>query len=122
MALQRLKETEERITRLEAGIQRLKENGRPTVEAERLLRLMRRPAERNKGGPSGTGGERTYQALRSDWSNQPKQSEYGVANQLLARADTPQSDHSRKCNSRGRRNHLAAFSSETNGPGLLSLS
>ena len=42
MALQRLKEAEERIAKLEAGIQRLKENGQPTVEAERLLRLMRR--------------------------------------------------------------------------------
>ena len=42
MALQRLKEAEERIAKLEAGIQRLKENGQPTVEAERLLRLLRR--------------------------------------------------------------------------------
>lgn len=42
MALQRLEETEERIAKLEAGIQRLRENGQPTVEAERLLRLMRR--------------------------------------------------------------------------------
>ena len=42
MALQRLKEAEERIAKLEAGIQRLKENGQPTVEAERLLRLIRR--------------------------------------------------------------------------------
>lgn len=42
MALQRLEEMNERITDLEAGIQRLKEKGQPTVEAERLLRLMRR--------------------------------------------------------------------------------
>lgn len=42
MALQRLEETEERIAELEAGIQRLKQNGQPTVEAERLLSLMRR--------------------------------------------------------------------------------
>jgi hypothetical protein len=42
MALQRLEETEERIAEMEAAIQRLKENGQPTVEAERLLRLMRR--------------------------------------------------------------------------------
>lgn len=42
MALQRLEEVNERITDLEAGIQRLKEKGQPIVEAERLLRLMRR--------------------------------------------------------------------------------
>jgi uncharacterized small protein (DUF1192 family) len=42
MALQRLKEAEERIAKLEAGIQRLKKKGQPTVEAERLLRLLRR--------------------------------------------------------------------------------
>ena len=42
MALQRLEEMNERITDLEAGIQRLKEKGQPIVEAERLLRLMRR--------------------------------------------------------------------------------
>ena len=42
MALQRLEETEVRIAEMEAAIQRLKENGQPTVEAERLLRLMRR--------------------------------------------------------------------------------
>jgi hypothetical protein len=42
MALQRLEEAEVRIAELKAGIQRLKENGQPTVEAERLLRLMRR--------------------------------------------------------------------------------
>jgi hypothetical protein len=41
MAVQRLKETNERIADLEARIQRLKEIGQPTVEAERLLRLMR---------------------------------------------------------------------------------
>ena len=42
MALQRLEETSARIAEMEARIQRLKENGQPTVEAERLLRLMRR--------------------------------------------------------------------------------
>jgi hypothetical protein len=42
MALQRLAAVTERIAELEAGIQRLKENGQPTVEAERLLRLVRR--------------------------------------------------------------------------------
>ena len=42
MVLQRLKETNERIADLEARIHRLKENGQPTVEAERLLRLLRR--------------------------------------------------------------------------------
>jgi len=42
MGLQRLEEANERIAGLEAGIQRLKEQGQPTVEAERLLRLMRR--------------------------------------------------------------------------------
>ena len=42
MAFQRVEESEERIAELEAGIQRLKENGRPTLEAVRLLRLMRR--------------------------------------------------------------------------------
>ena len=42
MALQRLEDANARIAALKAGIQRLKENGQPTVEAERLLRLMRR--------------------------------------------------------------------------------
>ena len=42
MALQRLEETNERIAKLEASIQNLKDKGQPTVEAERLLRLMRR--------------------------------------------------------------------------------
>ena len=42
MTLQRLEEANARIAGLEAGIQRLKEQGQPTVEAERLLRLMRR--------------------------------------------------------------------------------
>lgn len=42
MALRRLAEANERIADLERGIQRLKEKGQPTVEAERLLRLMRR--------------------------------------------------------------------------------
>ena len=42
MALQRLEKANERIAALEAGVQRLKEKGQATVEAERLLRLMRR--------------------------------------------------------------------------------
>jgi hypothetical protein len=42
MFRQRLDLTEERIAEQEAGIQRLKEKGQPTVEAERLLRLMLR--------------------------------------------------------------------------------
>jgi hypothetical protein len=42
MALQRLEKANERIAELETGIQRLKEKGQPTMEAERLLRLMRR--------------------------------------------------------------------------------
>jgi hypothetical protein len=42
MELQRLEAVNARIADLEAGIQRLKEKGQPTVEAERLLRLMRR--------------------------------------------------------------------------------
>jgi hypothetical protein len=42
MELQRLEEADDRIARLEAGIQRLRENGEATVEAERLLRLLRR--------------------------------------------------------------------------------
>jgi hypothetical protein len=42
MALRRLAEANERIADLERGIQRLREKGQPTVEAERLLRLMRR--------------------------------------------------------------------------------
>jgi hypothetical protein len=42
MTLRRLAEANERIADLERGIQRLKEKGQPTVEAERLLRLMRR--------------------------------------------------------------------------------
>jgi hypothetical protein len=42
MALQRLKDANERIAALKAGIQRLKETGKPTVEAERLLHLLRR--------------------------------------------------------------------------------
>ena len=41
MELQRLEAVNERIAGLEAGIQRLKEQGQPTVEAERLLGLMR---------------------------------------------------------------------------------
>jgi regulator of replication initiation timing len=42
MAFQRLEEAEKRIAELEAGIQRLKEKGLATVEAERLLRLTNR--------------------------------------------------------------------------------
>ena len=42
LALQRLEAATERIADLEAGIQRLREKGLPTVEAERLLRLIRR--------------------------------------------------------------------------------
>lgn len=41
MALQRLEAANARIADLEAGIQRLRENGLPTVEAERLLHLLR---------------------------------------------------------------------------------
>jgi len=41
MELQRLEAVNERIAGLEAGIQRLKEQGQPTVEAERLLYLLR---------------------------------------------------------------------------------
>jgi hypothetical protein len=41
MALQRLEAANARIADLEAGIQRLRANGLPTVEAERLLHLLR---------------------------------------------------------------------------------
>jgi len=41
LELQRLEAVNERIAELEAGIKRLKEKGQPTVEAERLLRLVR---------------------------------------------------------------------------------
>jgi hypothetical protein len=41
MELQRLEAMNERMAGLEAGIQRLKEQGQPTVEAERLLHLLR---------------------------------------------------------------------------------
>lgn len=41
MELQRLEAVNERIAGLEEGIPRLKEQGQPTVEAERLLGLMR---------------------------------------------------------------------------------
>ena len=41
MEIQRLETMNERIAGLEAGIQRLKEQGQPTVEAERLLYLLR---------------------------------------------------------------------------------
>jgi hypothetical protein len=42
LALIRLMEARNGIAELEAGIQRLKEKGQPTMEAERLLRRMRR--------------------------------------------------------------------------------
>jgi len=41
MALQRLEAANARIADLEAGIGRLRDKGLPTVEAERLLRLLR---------------------------------------------------------------------------------
>jgi hypothetical protein len=41
LELQRLEAVNERIAGLEEGIQRLKEQGQRTVEAERLLSLMR---------------------------------------------------------------------------------
>jgi hypothetical protein len=41
MELQRLEAVNERIAGLEEGIQRLKEQRQPTVEAERLLGLVR---------------------------------------------------------------------------------
>jgi hypothetical protein len=41
MALQRLHEADKRIANLETQIQKLKEDGQPTLEAERLLHLMR---------------------------------------------------------------------------------
>jgi hypothetical protein len=41
MELQRFEAVNERIAGLEAGIERLKELGQPTVEAERLLYLLR---------------------------------------------------------------------------------
>jgi hypothetical protein len=42
MALQRLEAAKQRIADLETGIQRLRAKGLPTVEAERLLGLLRR--------------------------------------------------------------------------------
>jgi hypothetical protein len=42
LALQRLEAVNARIADLEAGIQRLRQQGLPTVEAERMLRLARR--------------------------------------------------------------------------------
>ena len=42
MAAKRVKALQKRIANLEAGIQRLKERGEPTIEATRLLRLLRR--------------------------------------------------------------------------------
>jgi hypothetical protein len=41
MELQRLEAVNERIAGLEAGIERLKEQGQATVEADRLLGLTR---------------------------------------------------------------------------------
>jgi hypothetical protein len=41
MELQRREAVNDRIAGLEAGIQRLKEQGQPTLEAERLLYLLR---------------------------------------------------------------------------------
>jgi hypothetical protein len=41
MELQRREAVDGRIAGLEAGIQRLKEQGQPTLEAERLLYLLR---------------------------------------------------------------------------------
>lgn len=41
MALQRLEEADKRIANLERQIQKLQEDGQPTLEAERLLHLMR---------------------------------------------------------------------------------
>jgi hypothetical protein len=41
MALQRLEEADKRIASLERQIQKLKEDGQPTLEAERLLHLLR---------------------------------------------------------------------------------
>jgi hypothetical protein len=42
MEAKRMKALRKRIADLEAGIQRLKERGEPTIEATRLLRLLRR--------------------------------------------------------------------------------
>jgi hypothetical protein len=42
MAVERIEDAYKRIADLEAGIQRLKERGEPTIEAERLLGLLRR--------------------------------------------------------------------------------
>jgi hypothetical protein len=50
MELQRLEAVNERIVGLEAGIQRLKEQGQPTVEAERLLYLLRQSCIRHEVG------------------------------------------------------------------------
>jgi hypothetical protein len=41
MALKRIEDANRRIANLEAAVRRLKDKGEPTVEAERLLRLMR---------------------------------------------------------------------------------
>jgi hypothetical protein len=42
MAFQRIAETDNRIANLEERIQALREDGQPTIEAERLLQLMHR--------------------------------------------------------------------------------
>lgn len=54
MALQRLEAASARIADLEAAIQRLKERGLPTVEAERILHLLRQSqaAMQRLPGPS----------------------------------------------------------------------
>ena len=44
IAVERIEDAYKRIADLEAGIQRLKERGEPTIEAERLLGLLRRTA------------------------------------------------------------------------------
>ena len=41
MAAKRVKALHKRIADLEAAIQRLKQRGKPTIEADRLLRLLR---------------------------------------------------------------------------------
>ena len=42
MALQRIAEADNRIANLKERIQALREDGQPTIEAERLLQLMHR--------------------------------------------------------------------------------
>jgi hypothetical protein len=55
MEVQRLEAVNQRISSLEAGIRRLKEQGRPTVEAERLLCLLRQSCIRHEVGAFRTG-------------------------------------------------------------------